>query len=264
MSHTRDIIEEIAAVRQRRRFGHAMAELPMRLLVLERSFKRPAPKNDELMRYFPVALIAYRTTIKELVDACDPYLTNAERLASSVKIDFSLIKAVLGASFLERIRVANDRWKYEVKGNPLTPILHHPDKVLSDVANTFELRHIICHELASTHGVEHQQVAQCLESCVAFLRAADELVSNTLQPDASLGEARAALTPVVVAFVNVWLAKNWRHSMKRRRRLGSGTLNCGQSSTPCRWTAQCGRLHEPVLKMRWFEVALTNCARIDE
>jgi|SRR5918992_4973702 hypothetical protein len=244
MSRTRDIIEDIAQVRQRRQFGHAMAELPFRLFALEHAFRGHDQKNDELTRYFPVGLVAciegyFRMAIKELVDAGDPYLSNAERLTSSLKLDFTLIRAIhgkvvtvgelvghsvplsrldhieaamtglLGGSFLARTRVVSDRWEHEVHGKPISPILADPDKVFADVAKTFELRHIISHELASAHAIEYSQVGQCFESCVAFLRAADELISETLQPNApltqsamniaagnSLREARSVLSQV--------------------------------------------------------------------
>ena len=39
MSRTRDIIQEISDIRQRRRFGSAMTELPLRLFALEHAFK---------------------------------------------------------------------------------------------------------------------------------------------------------------------------------------------------------------------------------
>lgn len=246
MSRTRDIIEEIAEVRQRRRFGSAMTELPFRLSALERAFKKHDQMNDELTRYFPVALVAcmegyFRMAIKELIDAGDPYLSNAERQASSLKLDFTLIRAIhgkaitvgelighnvplsridhidaamtglLGTSFIASMRLVSDRWKHEVQGEPSKPILADPDKVFADVAKAFELRHIICHELTSAHEIEYQQVAQCLESGVAFLRAAYELLSNTLHPNApltqsemniaagaSLNEARDSLGQAVV------------------------------------------------------------------
>jgi len=101
MGRTRDIIEEIADVRQRRRFGEAMSELPHRLFALEQAFKKHDKAENELTRYFPVALIAcvegyFRMAIKDLVDAGEPYLTNAEKPASSIKLDFSVLRAVYG------------------------------------------------------------------------------------------------------------------------------------------------------------------------
>lgn len=224
MSRTRDIIEEIARVRQRRRFGWAIAELPFRLFALERAFKEHDQKNEEVTRYFPVALVAciegyFRLAIKELIDAGEPYITNAERPASSIKLDFTVVRAIhgkavtvgelvghsvplsrldhiessmsslLGVSFLDRMRTITDRWEHEVRGAPEKPILTDPDKVFAGVAKAFELRHIICHEIASAHQILYPEVSRCFECCVAFLRAADELVSETLHPGAPLTQS---------------------------------------------------------------------------
>lgn len=221
MGRTRDIIQEIAEVRHRRRFGSAMAELPLRLFALEHAFKKHDKSEDELTRYFPVALIAcvegyFRMAIKELVDAGEPYLSNAEKQAFSIKLDFSVLRAIhgktitvgefvahsvqlsrlehleavlsnlLNTGFLQAIRATTNRWAHEVKGQPVTPILAKPDEVFADVARTFELRHIICHEIASAYEIEPEEVTRCFESCVVFLRAADEFISETIHPGAPL------------------------------------------------------------------------------
>ena len=185
MSKARDIIQEIAEVRERRRIGNAMAELSLRLLALEQAFKLHGNTDAELAKYFPVALIAclegyLRMAIKDLVDAGEPYLSNAEKPASSVKLDFSLLRAVhgksvtvgeivshgvpisrlehiesvfsslLGTSFLSKLRVVSDRWAHEIKGQPAEAILKDPDRVLGEVPRTFALRPIIFHGIAST------------------------------------------------------------------------------------------------------------------
>lgn len=224
MSRTRDIIKEIAEARRRRRFDLPKAELVFRLFELERAFEDHDQRNAELTRYFPVALVAciegyFRLAIKELIDAGEPYLTNAERLASSMKLDFRVVRAIhskavtvgeliahsvplsslghiessmsslLGTPFLDRMRTITDRWDHEVRGAPAKPILAHPDSVFAGVARAFELRHIICHEIASAHVTQCPEVAHCFESCVSFLRAADELISVTLHPDAPLTQS---------------------------------------------------------------------------
>ena len=89
MPRARDIIEEIAGIRARRRFGFTMSELPLRLLALEHAFRKHDKANVELTRYFPVALIAClegycRMAIRDLIDAGEPYLSNAEKPASSI------------------------------------------------------------------------------------------------------------------------------------------------------------------------------------
>lgn len=221
MSRTRDMIQEIADVRQRRRFSSAMSELPLRLFALEQAFSQHHPSQHELIRYFPVALIAcvegyFRLAIKDLVDAGEPYLSNAEKPAASIKLDFSVIRAVhgkaitvgelvahgvslsrldhidsimsnlLGVGFLRELRTVADRFSHEVMGKPALPILGNPDQIYLDLARTFELRHIICHEIASAYEISSEEVGRCFESCVSFLKAADELISETLQPAAPL------------------------------------------------------------------------------
>jgi hypothetical protein len=221
MSRIRDIIQEIADVRERRLLGSAISDLSVRLSALDQAFKKHDRAERELNRYFPVALIAciegyFRMAIKDLVDAGEPYLTNAEKLASSTKLDFSVLRAVhgktitigelvahgiqlsrlehieaalsglLGTGFLQALRTTTDRWAHEAKGEPATPILTKPDEVFADVARTFELRHIICHEIASAYEIESEEVERCFENCVTFLRTADEFISETMHPGAPL------------------------------------------------------------------------------
>jgi hypothetical protein len=129
MSRTRDTIQEIADIRQRRRLGSAMAELPLRLFALEHAFKIHDKSQHELIRYFPVALIAcvegyFRMAIKDLIDAGEPYLSNAEKPASSLKLDFSLLRAVHGKTITVGELVAH--------GVPLSR-LEHIENVLSSL-----------------------------------------------------------------------------------------------------------------------------------
>lgn len=221
MASTRDLIAEIAEVRGRREHGFAMVELLSRLHAINDAFAKANPEDVELYRYFPVALIAclegyFRMSIKELIDAGEPYLSNAERPANGLKFDFSLMKAIngksitlgeliahgtplsrlehiegimstlIGTSFLSALRTVVDRWEHEIEGKPATPILQDPDTVFKAVKRTFELRHIICHEIASGYVIQNDEISQCLDSCVLFLKAANELISNTMQPNAPL------------------------------------------------------------------------------
>lgn len=98
----------------------------------------------------------------------------------------SALSNLLGKSFLKELRTTTDRWSHEIKGEPIAPILTTPDEVYANVARTFELRHIICHELASAYQIEVDEISHCFESCVAFLRASDECISETLHPNAPL------------------------------------------------------------------------------
>lgn len=217
MSRARDIIKEIADVRGRREPGSGMGELFCCLSQLERAFQAHDKSQSELTRYFPVALIAcmesyFRAVIRELVDAGDPYLANAEKASTTIKPDFSILRAIhgrkitigefvshsvsisrfehiegvlsslFGTSFLMKLRLTTSFRKSEAEGKQLKPVLEKPDEVFADVSRTFDLRHVICHEIASAYEIEPAEIERCFESCVTFLRAAEVCVFQTLYP----------------------------------------------------------------------------------
>ncbi|MBV8622480.1 MAG: DUF1311 domain-containing protein [Herbaspirillum sp.] len=221
MGNVRDIIQEISDVRQRRQFGTAIAELPSRLSSINNAFSQTTPDQHELRRYFPVALIGclegyFRMAIRDLIDSGEPFLSNADKLLESTKLDFSLVRAIhgktitvgeliahnvplsrlahiekafkslIGADFLNELRTVQDRWAHEVLGQTARPILLVADTVFKDVERTFELRHIICHEIASAYVIDAEEIARCFENCVLFLKAADEFISGVLHPNAPL------------------------------------------------------------------------------
>lgn len=221
MIRSREIVQEIEEIRQRGRYSTTRSELSTRLFDLERAFQRHDQSQKELTKYFPVAIVAcieayFKMAIKDMVDSGEPFLDRAQSLPSGLKLDFSILKAVhgkaitvgefiahgvklsrldhieraitalLGVGFLTVIRTATNRWASEFRGKPSAPILLNPDEVFNDVARTFELRHIICHEIASAYEIDHEEVERCFRNCVTFLRAANELISETIHPGAPL------------------------------------------------------------------------------
>lgn len=217
MTKTGELIGQIADVRARRRFGHAMAELPFRLHEIERSFRGLDQNHGELIRYFPVALVAtiegyFRMVIAELIDHGDPYLKRAESANTREKFDFTVLRAVHGKKlsvgelyahglpfsslahihshmtallerpFADAVSKIHDRWEVEVLGQPPNPILEDAGAVFKAVTRTFELRHIICHEIASAHEFDAAEIGDCIEKCVLFLRATDEFIGELRQP----------------------------------------------------------------------------------
>lgn len=243
MKKPRNIIQEIEDIRSRRQFESAMAELPRRLRALQDAFDARNKAHPEFVRYFPVALVAciegyFRMVVRELVDAGDPYLANSEKAASTLKPDFSILRALhgkkvtvgelvahsvsisslkhlesvltnlIGSSFLEKLRSTKDRWAHEFRGEPKRPILDDPDAVFGKVDRTFELRHIICHETASGYAIDSAEIESCFENCVLFLQAADECVSELLHPGAPLNQAAMN-----------WLASNQLHEAEERLRV---------------------------------------------
>ena len=219
MSKKRDYIAEIEAIRGRKQSG-VNTELVTRLFSLQRAFEARSAADAEMMRYFPVALVACiegyaRAAIAELVDAGDPYLANSGKL-ELMKIDFSILRAIhgktvsvgelvahsvslsrlgdvdahlstiTGENFLKKLSRVCDRWLSVTSGEPERPMLDDPSKVFAGVARTFELRHIICHETASAYTISVEEIENCFESCVLFLTATLELLFQTLLPNAPL------------------------------------------------------------------------------
>ena len=54
----RKVIQDIFTARKRRRFHHSGRELFVRLHDVEGAYKKCDPENKELLRYFPIAVVA--------------------------------------------------------------------------------------------------------------------------------------------------------------------------------------------------------------
>jgi hypothetical protein len=224
MRKPRDIIQEIEDIRSRRQFESTMSELPSRLRAIQSAFDDRNNAHPEFVRYFPVALVAcieryFRMVVQDLIDSGNPYLGRAETLGLKLKPDIRILCAIqekkvtvgewvahgvsisslehiesaltnlIGSSFLEKLRSTKNRWAHEVRGEPERPILDDPDNLLRKVERTFTLRNIICHETASGFAIDSAEIESCFESCVLFLQAADECVSELLHPGAPLNQA---------------------------------------------------------------------------
>lgn len=221
MRPLRDLEGEIASIRARRHSGLAMSELRSRLRQIEFAFQNADESNAELLRYFPVALVAcaeayFRMAIKDLVDSGEPYLSRAENAVPGLRVDFAVLRsihgrrftvgelvahgaklsrlehigaamsALLGEDFLQKVRLSTNRTDNVLRGEALAPILNNADADFRSVARAFELRHIICHEIASRYKIDVDEIAVCVEAFVRFLKAADECVESVLSPNAPL------------------------------------------------------------------------------
>jgi len=221
MADRRNIVEEILEIRGRRKSDIPGGELFIRLLYIEHAYKKRDPENKELLRYFPIAIVAcmetyFRLAIKKLIDSGEPYLTNSQTIMPKANIGFDILKALhgqsitigdvishsisinnlthlashmsrlLGVEFLKELSLIHSRWAVEVLKQPKQPILLEADNTFRYVAKTFELRHIFCHETASNHEFEADEIEKCFDNSVLFLKAAEELVSETLHPNAPL------------------------------------------------------------------------------
>ena len=92
----------------------------------------------------------------------------------------------MGLDFPKRIADVHSRWKVEVMREPKQPIIRNVDETFKWVAETFKLRHVFCHETATAVDTGQQEIDECLTHTSLFLEASDELIANTLFPDAPL------------------------------------------------------------------------------
>lgn len=221
MTDRRNIVEEILAVRNRRKSDIPQGELFLRLLHVEHAYQERDSENKELLRYFPIAVVAcmetyFRLAIKQLIDSGEPYLTNSQSIMPKTNVGFDVLKALHGQSitigdvishsvsisnltylashmsklmgfeFLKEVSQIQDRWAIEVLKQPKRPILPDAYNTFRYVARTFELRHIFCHETASNHEFEAEEIEKCFNNSVLFLKASEELISETIYPNAPL------------------------------------------------------------------------------
>ena len=215
------VIKEILEANTRRYFDNSSAELLVRIKYLEYSYRRLDPKNKELLRYFPIALVAciqsyFQMAIKEIIDLGEPYLTNSKQLMPKKRLDFDIVKSLhgrtitigdiiahylpvskldhilspmsqlLSINFKESVSRVYDRWDVEVRKKPRVAIISDIEESCRYVDRTFQLRHIFCHEVASKFEIVKDEIDNCFDHCVLLLKASDALISQTLFPDAPL------------------------------------------------------------------------------
>src|SRR5438477_12653130 len=183
------------------------------LLFALRHVGRKAPKKHscqaELLRYFPVAIIAasegyFRLVYRDLIDFGDPYLRNASQFK-----DLSLGHEAIYAIH-ERRSSVGEIIAHQLSHNSLGDItrnmealtgndfksaleeelareanreLHRilePSWVFQFVVRTFDLRHIFCHELATSYPARIQEIDSCFRATFAFLYCTEIYVQKLL------------------------------------------------------------------------------------
>jgi hypothetical protein len=201
MAKTRDFASEITARRGRLfKRKHEKTQVSERLNALATTFEavRPLQKaaRDELLRYFPVGLVAalefyFRDEVREAIrqfqvddaviqklveqpisldtalDIERGKITVAEYVAHRVPLnnlaDISQIMSkVCGEDYLSWIKTASKDGKPVLQGQHIA--------VLNRL---FETRHIICHELATKHQVKTDEVMGYFDGVRRLLAASE-------------------------------------------------------------------------------------------
>jgi len=218
---TRDYISEIIEIRSRRSSNNSHSEVFIRLLNLEQAFKATPNDNKEILKYFPIALVAtmegcFRIMAAELIDHGEIFLGNCDQLLKNQKITFDLIKAfqgkqvsvgefvshvvsinklqdidslistITGKNFLKELKSHRSRWEVQVLKQKDVPIIINSDKTYKNIISTFELRHIFCHETAAKIDFDYKKIEEYFLSASIFLKASVDYVSEIMHPNAPL------------------------------------------------------------------------------
>lgn len=220
MSKKRDYVEEILSIQSRNRdYSHHLM-LILRLERLETLFNQINDIDEEILKYFPIGLIAclegyIRTVIKQLIDFGSPFFENISKL-KSIQLDFEVVKAIhqktitfgdfishllpinnltdinthlsilTEKDFLQELKFVHDRFEFEVLKKDKKTILENADKVYEGLAKTFELRHIFAHEIANEYFINSDTIAFCFSSVKIFIKVTSEFVSELMFPNAPL------------------------------------------------------------------------------
>lgn len=217
MNKKRDIVSEISETKARHRYGYSVSELFDRIEKLEQAFHSAPKENNELLKYFPVSLVAcmegyFKLAIKELIDSGEPFLSNAEKEFADTKINLAIFKAIHGKKitfgefishtlsfssleeinkklsaltnidFLEKVKTVHNRFDVEVRQLTKVSIIKDSDRTISNTRKLFEIRHIICHELATEFEITNSDIEEQFKDCLTFLKASEELLTNILYP----------------------------------------------------------------------------------
>jgi len=222
----RNYVEEILSVRLRNDLNPRWGGALIQLQGLERALQDAADLPAEMVRYFPIAIVAtmeayFRSAIKELIDFGPPFSGNAAGFdkTRALPLDFRTVLAIegktitlgdlvshllpfksledinrnmttmMGRSFLGELKRIEDRWATEVEKATPKPIIDNPSQVYRDVNQTFNLRHTYCHELAFLERADITLITRCFVSSSLFLKASDQLIWNLVAPGAPLTQS---------------------------------------------------------------------------
>jgi hypothetical protein len=180
-------------------------------LTSQKSTAREEIERDELLRYFPIAIVAclegyFQLVYRDLIDAGQPYLGNAMKALKDLKFGVDVVLQVHG-----RRITAGELLAHQLKHNKLLDIdanMSHltgrsffselKQKKLLESAfkdedwarvypkwyqlleKTFELRHIFCHELATREKLKVAEISDSCDATVGLIFATEGYLADLI------------------------------------------------------------------------------------
>jgi len=216
MSKRRNLIKDIVDRRSRHakrteRWLQLMKRVEALLLSLHHVCNKAPKKHScqsELLRYFPIGIVAasegyFRLVYRDLIDFGDPYLRNAAAF-KDLSLGHEAIYAIHG-----RQTTIGEIISHQLPHNNLGDITRNMDALTGGdfmngvqheldthtrrsrettiaswvpefVVRTFDLRHIFCHELATSFTPRVEEIDDCLRATFAFLYCSEGYVQTLL------------------------------------------------------------------------------------
>lgn len=187
--------------------------------VLLQSFNDPVRHHAELLKYYPIAVVAaiqgyFRSRLADLIDKGEPFLSNAIVFSPQVKVDVSMAGAIAAGkltfgqmlmhsisinSFGELVSVLSvisgqkdvleqiSRVAYPSLGKAARgKLMSDPEESWRLLGQAFEKRHILSHELATDLQLDREEIKRLLLMAQEFMQAAAEWIAQTIDPDRNL------------------------------------------------------------------------------
>ncbi|MGX5858278.1 hypothetical protein ACWKW6_31770 [Dyadobacter jiangsuensis] len=218
MAKKRDYLEEIFEKRARSR------PLPRwdytSLKYLAKALPELHTFEGNWLNFVPVRImttieVVFRDVVKDLVDHGEPYSTNIFKVIEIGKFDANLLKALhgqkitigeftshlisinrideiiglmdrlMGIKFKDELSKTTDRWEVQVKRKRAVPIIEDINANIKTLEQLIADRHTIVHEITDL-SISPTIALDYLSAAYSFLHATNELVSETLYPNAPL------------------------------------------------------------------------------
>jgi len=207
-------IQEIIDKRQRVPTPDVSASWRMSSLI--QSFNDSAKHREEVIRYYPIAVVAvldgyFRARLPSLIDSGDPFRANAVEKYSEVKLNLQLGEALstrrvsLGELIMNSVGISSFQSLVHIltniTGRPnclaeiaqvapksfdskaRRPFITSPNDAWARLSKVFELRHILCHELAPDLSVDESETRLLLLAAQEFVRASAAWIEDLESPN---------------------------------------------------------------------------------
>jgi hypothetical protein len=211
---TQDSIQHILDARGRTPEPDTAASWKMSVLL--QSFNDPLRHHDELLKYYPMAVVAamqgyFRARLADLIDKGEPYLTNAITFNPQIRVDASMAGAIaagkltFGQILMHSVSLNNFEELVSVltvisgQKDVLTqiagvayrsfgvtaakPLMSNPEEAWRQLGQVFDTRHILSHEIAVDLELNENETRELLTMTQDFIRASAEWIAQLIDPN---------------------------------------------------------------------------------